>query len=75
MLFHVVKQLMDMTADITNCISFTFFKEKYPKDSVTVHLWTFMNVVYPTITNFVTYKLILLATTCLCETRFNAMCM
>ena len=70
---HVAEELMDMTAEASNRISFLSFKEKYPKYSSNIHFWVSMHKVYPTVSKFVIQKLNAFATTWLCETGFSAM--
>ena len=71
---HVTEEFMDMTTEATNHIFFASLKEQYPKDSTNIPFWASMNPVYPTVSKFVIRKLILFATTWLCETAFSALC-
>ena len=70
----VAEEFMDMTAEPTNRISFASFREKHPKDSVSIHFWASIYKTYPTVSRFVIKKLIPFATTWLCEAGFSAMC-
>ena len=45
----VAEEFMDMTAEPTNRISFASFREKHPKDSVSIHFWASIYKTYPTV--------------------------
>ena len=72
LLLNVVKELMDMTAEASNRLSFESFKKKHPTLSVNIYFWVSICTVYPVLSKFVIKQLIPFATTHLCEAGFSA---
>ena len=69
---RVTEELMDMTAEASNRLSFESFKKKHPTLSANIYFWVSMCTVYLAFSKFVIKQLIPFATTCLCEADFSA---
>ena len=70
---RVEEELMEMTAEASNCISFESFKKKHPNLQANIYFGVSIYPVYPTMSKFVVKQLIPFATTYLCEAGFSAM--
>nr|XP_039252508.1 zinc finger BED domain-containing protein 5-like [Styela clava] len=70
---RVVENLMDMTAEPSNRLSFASFKETHSKLSANFYFWASMCSVYPTVSKFVIKELIPFATTYPCVAGFSAL--
>ena len=70
---RVAEELMDMTAEASNRLSFESFKKKHPTSSANIYFWVSMSTVYQALSKFVIKQLISFATTYLCEAGFSAM--
>ena len=65
---------MEITAEPTNRFLCRPSKKNHPKNSANIHFWAPVYKMYLTVSKFVLKKLILFATTWLCEAGFSAMC-
>ena len=70
---RVAEELMDMTAEASNRLSFESWKKKHPTLSASIYVWVSMCTVYPALSKFVIKQVIPFATTYLCEAGFSAM--
>ena len=69
---QVEKELIEMTAEASNRISFESFK-KHPNLQANIYFWVSIYSDYPTMTKYVIKQLIPFATTYLCKAGFSAM--
>ena len=70
---RVAEELMDMSAEASNRLSFESCKKKHPTLSANIYFWVSMCRVYTALSKFVIKQLIPFATTYLCEAGFSAM--
>ena len=70
---RVAEELMVMTAEASNRLSFESFKKKHPTLSANVYFRVLMCTIYLTLSKFIIKQLISFATTYLCEAGFSAM--
>ena len=70
---QVEEELIEMTAEPSNRISFETFKKKHSNLQANIYFWVSIYPVYPTMAKYVIKQLIPFATTYLCEAGFSAM--